>query len=191
MGFFPFRMFHNRNTQFFTIDKDLAGNEPETEHKELELWKVGAAILKACDINDSRAHAHTNPVVQKEGGILHPRLCWEQASLVCMWSGARLPFPYFKLCVPVVLGSKPVTASAKETQFRWKQECHRSTFQNVYGGSLQSETRCNCILFLLSCSSQVSTKLGISHKVLTLNLDGCLFERPAGWWIASWETADC
>lgn len=61
--------------------------------------------------------------------------------------------------------------------FDRKQQCDRSSFCPLYHDNLQTARRCNCTLSLLICSLQVATKLGISHKVLTLS---CLFERPAG-----------
>lgn len=112
MGLFPFRMFHNGNSQFFTRDKDLTGNEPETEDKKLELLKGEAANPARHTMITIATHTH-KALEQKEQRRLHPRLCWKQASLVCVWSCARLPFPSFKM--PEASRSKPVTAAAKET----------------------------------------------------------------------------
>lgn len=64
--------------------------------------------------------------------------------------------------------------------FDRKQKRDRSSFCPLYRDNLQTARRCNCTLFLLICSLQVATKLGISREVLTLNLDGCLYEKPAG-----------
>lgn len=73
---------------------------------------------------------HTHEALeQKEGGRLHLRLCWEQASLVCEWNGARSPFPSFK--IPVALGSKPVTASAKEMTVSLKAEVPSQHFPEL------------------------------------------------------------